>query len=108
MKKFYIDPKYATSVPEEIIVYKEESKNCTLFDIMKDPVLFKSTATKDHPNFTKLRKQLEKLGYIRIETRWWNGDQVLKPFILNNLKFKKDDVFPSASALYVSLALGHN
>ena len=55
--------------------------------------------TKDHPEFTKLRNRLCKLGYISIEHSWINGDKVLTPFKLNKLDFKKGEQFPCASAL---------
>lgn len=58
-----------------------------------------SFATKDHPEFTKLRSKLSKLGYISIEDLFWNGDKVLKPFKLNKLDFEKGEQFPCASAL---------
>ena len=103
MRKFYIDPKYAISVSEEIIVYKQESDSVTLFDIMKDPVSFRSFAIKDHPKFVMLRHQLSELGYILTEDRWSNGDRVIKPFILNGLKFKKGETFPCAAALNFTL-----
>ena len=103
MIKFYIDPKYAISVSEEIIVYKQESDSVTLFDIIKDPVLFKSVVAKDHPKFVMLRNKLSELGYILTEDRWNNGDRVIKPFILNGLKFKKGETFPCAAALNFTL-----
>lgn len=56
----------------------------------------------DHPEFTKLRETLGKEGYISIQRGWWNGDKVLKPFLLNGIKFLKDSKFPSASALGIS------
>ena len=40
-----------------------------------------------------------------IEGGWQNGDQVIKPFMLNNVKFKKGNKFPSAAALKISLAV---
>lgn len=55
--------------------------------------------TKDHEEFTKLRETLGKLGYIKIERGWWNGDRVIKPFKLNGWIFKRGHKFPSAAAL---------
>jgi hypothetical protein len=60
-------------------------------------------STKDHDEFTKLRNQLEELGYIKCERGWWNGDRVLKPFYLNGWKFKRNHKFPCASALRGSI-----
>ncbi len=67
-----------------------------------------SYGTIDHPNFTKLRDKLEQEGYIQTERTWWNGDRVLKPFILNNMLFKKGDQFPCATALSVKLMVMKN
>jgi hypothetical protein len=64
-----------------------------------------SYGTKDHPEFTKLRNRLCKLGYIQIESSYWNGDRVLKPFKLNELTFKKGESFPCACALGIKLEL---
>lgn len=61
-----------------------------------------STSSKDHDEFTKLREQLAELGYIKIERKWWNGDEVLKPFTLNGFKFKKNGKFCCASAMKIS------
>lgn len=60
-------------------------------------------STIDHPEFTKLRERLNTDGYINIQRSWWNGDTVLKPFTLNGYKFKKNNRFPCAAALGVSL-----
>ena len=64
-----------------------------------------SYGTKDHPEFTKLRNRLCKLGYIQIELSYWNGDRVLKPFKLNELTFNTGEQFSSASALGIKLKL---
>jgi hypothetical protein len=62
-----------------------------------------SVRSEDHPEFTKLREQLGKEGYITIERGWWNGDRVVKPFTLNNKKFRKGDKFPCAAAIHWDL-----
>ena len=64
-----------------------------------------SYGTKDHPEFTKLRNRLCKLGYIQIESSYWNGDRVLKPFKLNELTLKKGEQFLCACALGIRLDL---
>lgn len=64
-----------------------------------------SFGTKDHPEFTKLRNRLCKLGYIQIESSYWNGDSVLKSFKLNELTFKKGEQFLCACALGIKLEL---
>lgn len=60
-------------------------------------------STKDHDEFTKLRNQLEELGYIKCQRGWWNGDRVLKPFCLNGWRFKRNHKFPCAAALKSSI-----
>ena len=62
-----------------------------------------SFGNKDHDEFTKLRNQLEELGYIETQRGWWNGDRVLKPFYLNGWRFKKNHKFPCAAALKNSI-----
>lgn len=59
----------------------------------------------DHPKFTELRDKLEREGYIKTQRSWWNGDSVLKKFILNGMPFKVGDKFPCASALGIWLTV---
>lgn len=54
---------------------------------------------EDHPEFLKLRDQLEAEGFIKTQRGWSNGDTVLKPFFLNGQKFKKNDKFVCAPAM---------
>ena len=67
-----------------------------------------SIGNKDHDEFTKLREQLGKDGYITIERGWWNGDRVVKPFYLNDVKFSKGDKFCCASAMKWTLEHGES
>ena len=60
-------------------------------------------SNKDHDEFTRLRNQLEELGYIKTQRGWWNGDRVLKSFKLNEWTFRKGHQFPSAGAMRVSI-----
>jgi hypothetical protein len=92
LKQFRLKNEYFTSV--------DDNKYMELRDLFKR-IIFKgkSFGTKDHPEFTKLRNRLCKLGYISIEHSWINGDKVLTPFKLNKLDFKKGEQFPCASAL---------
>lgn len=62
-----------------------------------------SISNKDHDEFTKLRNQLEELGYIKTERGWWNGDRVLKSFKLNEWTFQKGHKFPCAAAIRCSI-----
>lgn len=53
----------------------------------------------DHPAFAALRQHLATRGYIEMQTKWVNGDRVLKPFCLNEVYFGVGDKFYSASAM---------
>lgn len=84
---------------------------CSVLDVKpmrfvtEDGLTIEGTAQTfiDHPKFTDLRKKLEKLGYIKIEPRWWNGDRVLTKFKFNDMVFGKGEPFPCASALAIRL-----
>lgn len=103
--KFEIDESFLTSVN----IYKEWSMfnhiapgDLTpdqVFKMIKGEDRYSTTSSEDHPEFDKLRKQLGADGYIAIESRWWNGDHVTKPFMLNGKKFKKGEQFPSGCAM---------
>lgn len=98
IKQFRLKREYFTSV--------EYNKYIELHDLFKWIIVKgESYGTKDHPEFTKLRNRLCKLGYIQIESSYWNGDKVLKPFKLNELTFKKGEQFSCASALGIKLEL---
>lgn len=59
----------------------------------------------DHPAFDDLRKRLAGQGYIQIpEYPCWNGDRVLKPFILNRATFNIGDKFCSGAAIKSQIA----
>ena len=70
-----------------------------LFKIIRGEDRCSTLSSEDHPEFTKVREQLASDGYIEIERRWWNGDEVTKAFIFNGAKFKKGEQFPSACAM---------
>ncbi len=91
MKSFRIKKEYLTSVP-----YTVDSSI-----ILSDGFTMegKIQGSTDHPEFTKLRNNLEKLGYIKTERTYWNGDRVLKPFSINGMKLDKGQQFCCASAL---------
>ncbi len=61
------------------------------------------TSSQDHPEFAKLRDSLEEQGYIKTQRSWCNGDTVIKPFMLNDIRYKKGDRFLSACALKVAI-----
>ena len=98
-KSFTIDIEHCTGVQD--IRYWVNMENPTpedLIKILKNEHIM-SIGTADHPEFTKLRSELEKLCYIRVERGWWNGDRVIKPFILNEVLFKKHATFFCGSAM---------
>ena len=100
--KFEIDPAYLTDVTVTKTYYPhQESESVTadqLMEILKSlPVV--STSAIDHPEFTRLREQLESEGYVCVERAGWNGDRVLLPFSLNGHEFQPGDQFSCAPAL---------
>lgn len=93
VKSFRLKSEYLTSVLE--------TKPIRL--VLEDGRVIEGTSQAfiDHPKFTQLREKLEKLGYIKVERGWWNGDRVLTRFKLNGILFKKDEQFSCASALAI-------
>jgi len=104
---FEIDPKYVTDVIIHQTYYRHADKtmltNEQLIEVIKNPVIGKSTSTEDHPEFTRLREQLGEQGYISIERGWWNGDCVLKSFSLNGVQFEPGEKFCCAGAMKLHL-----
>lgn len=100
---FYIDEVYLTDVVvrTEYPCYNDRTDLTAeeLISVIKNPSPSFSIGTKDHPEFTQLREQLERDGYIQVQRGWWNGDCVLKPFSLNGVEFKKHDQFSCAAAM---------
>ena len=94
MKNFKIPRKYLCDVPYTRTVYLESYDQSVLAS-----GTYVMQGHKDHPGFTRFRNYLEKLGYIKIEKSWINGDEVLKPFKLNGLVAKVGWKFPCAAAL---------
>lgn len=104
MKEFILDEAYFTDVIErkEWNMYTANGRVPTdeeLLLILQGKGNMSITGSKDHPEFAKLRTQLDMEGYIRIEPGWINGDRVLKPFMLNGYKFKEGEQFSSAAAM---------
>jgi hypothetical protein len=111
MKSFNIDIQYATSVTirtehkikrfiteseADFLVRKLSSDNSPVF----------STSSEDHPEFAKLRNQLEAEGYIETQRNCWNGDRSIKPFMLNGVVFNRGDRFLCAAAIKYELTHG--
>lgn len=104
---FTIDEEYLTDVrvrtEMSLLSDPENPTPDDLIRILKGNHVIVSQYSKDHDEFSKLRNQLEELGYISCQRNSWNGDIVLKPFTLNGYKFKKNVRFPCAAALGVSV-----
>jgi hypothetical protein len=106
--KFTIDEAYITDVTVRTEHdYVKDRNNLTNEDIIKiikgyDRGL--TISNKDHDEFTKLRNHLEELGFIKTQRSWWNGDEVLKTFKLNEWTFRKGHKFPSAAAMHTSIS----
>jgi hypothetical protein len=100
---FQIDEAYLTDivVRTEYPRYNDRTEVTAeeLISVIKNPAPAVSIGTKDHPEFTSLREQLEQQGYIAVQRGWWNGDRVLKPFTLNGIKFEVGEQFSSACAM---------
>jgi hypothetical protein len=101
MKSFNLDEQFFTDVivrTNHSVKDLENPTNEELVKVLKGACTI-STKNIDHPEFTNLRNQLAELGLIRIEHGYWNGDRVLKSFILNGKVFKKNTQFPCAAAM---------
>lgn len=105
--QFYLDEQYICDVTvkteHDFIKDRNNITNEDLINILKGWDKSVTISNKDHDEFTKLRNRLEELGYIKTERSWWNGDRVLKPFYLNEWKFKKNHKFPCAAAMKNSI-----
>lgn len=98
---FFIDLNHLIEIPDVRVYYTvnmENPSNEDLLKILKNEHRMVSQGTKDHPEFARLRDELEELGYIKTNRNWNNGDRVLKPFTLNGYKFEADNAFLCASA----------
>ncbi len=106
-KQFYIDESYITNVTvrteHDFIKDRNNPTHDDLIKILKGYDKGLTISNKDHDEFTKLRNQLEELGYIKTQRSWWNGDVVLKSFKLNEWTFRKNHKFPSAAAMHTSI-----
>lgn len=103
--QFRLDPEFITSVTirTEYNRYNKlnDLSDDEMVDLLKNGKPFNafSISTADHPEFDKLRRRLAAEGFIKPEYGWWNGDQVLVKFKLNDMKFNVGDQFPSGGAL---------
>ena len=109
LREFFIDENYITDVTVRTVTSTltnpDDPTPDDLIKILKGHHQMISFSNKDHDEFTKLRNQLEELGYIKIERGWWNGDRVIKGFKLNGFPLKKGERFYSAAAMSGSFNL---
>jgi hypothetical protein len=108
LKQFTIDEQYITEVTVrteyDFIKDRNNPTHEDLIKILKGWDKSYSISSKDHDEFTKLRNQLEELGYIETQRGWWNGDRVLKSFKLNGFILRKGYKFLSAGAMKGSIS----
>ena len=100
---FTIDPDHLCSVTHHTLwnMYrnKENPTEEDLVKVLKGKGDCSSYSSDDHPEFKKLRDELEASGFIKTQRGWWNGDSVLKPFSINGAKFRKNEQFSSGAAI---------
>jgi len=103
LKQFTIDEEYICDVTIKTVHDFVKDRNNPTFDdvikVLKGVDKSISYTSQDHHEFTKLREELGRLGYIKIERGWWNGDRVLKSFKLNEWTFRKGHKFACAAAM---------
>ena len=107
LKQFTIDEQFICDVTVRVVHdFIKDRNNPThddLVKILKGYHKMESISNKDHDEFTKLREELGRLGYIEIQRGWWNGDRILKSFKLNEWTFRKGYKFPCAAAMNNSI-----
>ena len=84
-----IDPKYLCAVVDAIECEQSEVGGS-----------WSSHGSIDHPTFDRLRTYLERKCYISTQRTRSNGDVVLKPFYLNDVKFNRGDRFLCGAAMF--------
>lgn len=103
MINFDIDPTSFVSVTITKNYYRYGDRTdltaTETMELIKNPITSTSTSSVDHPDFAALRDMLGELGYIKIQRNSWNGDEVLKPFRLNTVKFIAHEKFCCACAI---------
>ena len=108
LRQFTIDEQYICDVTvrteHDFIKDRNNPTHDDIIKILKGYDKSYSISNKDHDEFTKLRNQLEELGYIKTERSWWNGDRVIKGFRLNEFTLKRGDKFLCAMAMKGSIS----
>jgi len=100
---FTINPESLTSVTirksGNCYTDKENPTEEDLVKVLQGKGYWSSISSDDHPEFKALREKLGAEGYIHIQRGWWNGDSVLKEFIVNGARFRKGEKFASGAAI---------
>lgn len=104
LRNFTIDEEYLTDITivKEGNSYTDNGREPTpeeLLKLLEGRGNWRIVGHQDHPEFAKLRDELERLGYIQTERSWSNGDRVVKAFKLNGLIFSRGEKFCCAAAL---------
>ena len=104
LRNFTIDEAYLTDVTivKEGNTYTDRGREPTreeMLELLKGEGAWRIVGHQDHPEFTKLRNELERLGYIQTERSWSNGDRVVKAFKLNGLILSRGVQFSCAVAM---------
>ena len=104
LKEFYLDESLAWDITtyqewNSYLVNDATVTDDALVELIKGKGKCSITGSDDGPEFKALRNQLEADGFIECQRSWWNGDRVLKPFVLNGHKFKKYEQFSCGAAL---------
>lgn len=104
LREFYIDEAYLTDVTivKEGNSYTDNGRVPTpeeTLELLKGKGSWRMTGHEDHPEFAKLRNELERLGYIVTSRNTWNGDMVVRSFKLNGYIARKGWQFSCATAL---------
>lgn len=100
---FELDEKFLcavdTSYSYSIYRGKESLTEEELVKVLRGEDIVRIGCSDDHPEFTKFRDNIEEMGFIKTMRNCWNGDEVISPFTLNGVIFRKGDRFPSAGAM---------
>ena len=104
LREFYIDEAYLTDIVirKEWNTYTKDGREPTpeeLLKVLAGEGKCSITGSEDHPEFARLRELLGKLGYIKIERSWINGDRVTKSFKLNGYIARRGWQFSCATAM---------
>lgn len=104
LREFFIDEAYLCDITivREGNRYTDNGREPTaeeMLKLIKGEGAWRIVGTQDHPEFARLRDELEQLGYIKTERSWSNGDRVVKAFKLNGLILSRGVQFSCAVAM---------